>query len=141
MNQPIQMSDFAARFAQYEYLTMQAKEPMSKQAALKKVSGNFINYDVPTSPGLQWLNDHGFAMFTKYALRIQRPIFDLFMEKPASMLASIFITGLGGIPTPFDAGFLNQNILDKLTNPMSGALDAWDEPLPFNALLHTMSLK
>ncbi|QPG06982.1 hypothetical protein IT774_07715 [Salinimonas marina] len=141
MNQPIQMSDFAARFAQYEFLTQQSDKPLSKKEALKRVSGNFINYDVPTSPGLQWLNDLGLMMFTKYALRVQRPIFDLFMEKPASMLASVLLTGTFGIPTPFEASFLSQNLLDKLTNPVSSGLDAWDEPLPFNALLHTIGIK
>ncbi|AYA64335.1 hypothetical protein [Alteromonas sp. RKMC-009] len=141
LNQPIQMSDFAARYAQYRHLTETAENKLSKSDALAKVSRNFVNYDIPTSQGLQYLNDMGLLYFTKYALRIQRPVYELFREQPASTLANMFLIGNMGIPSPVDAAWFQSSILDKIGNPVSTGLNAWDEILPINGILHAMGFK
>ena len=39
---------------------------MGFQEAITEASQTFINYDVPTSPGMQYMNDMGLFMFTKF---------------------------------------------------------------------------
>lgn len=133
MNQPIQMSDFAARFAMFEYLTEMAPEKLDDQTALNTVSEHFVNYDIPTSPQLQWLNDHGLLMFSKYYLRILRPVWSTFAEKPASTILSLMMTLDNALTSPVET-VLSSTIFDKITNPISSGLDAWDEPLPLQAV-------
>ncbi|WP_269519445.1 hypothetical protein [Alteromonas sp. BMJM2] len=133
MNQPIQLSDFAARFAMYEYLTEIAPEKMDANSALETVSEHFVNYDIPTSPALQWLNDHGLLMFSKYYLRILRPVLSTFMDKPASTILSLMMTTGNSLTSPVET-ILGTSVFDKITNPISSGLDAWDEPIPLQAI-------
>jgi len=60
---------------------------MSHEDSIADIVDTFVNYDIPTSPEMQWLNDMGFFMFTKYALRILRVVFRLLEEAPATALA------------------------------------------------------
>ena len=84
-----QVSDFIARYALYKQKiadmpktvrTAEAKETY-KNLVLGEVTESFVNYDVPTSKELQWINDMGFLMFTKFYFRIQKIIFGLFTKK------------------------------------------------------------
>lgn len=137
MNQPIQLSDFAARFAMYEFLTQVSPERIDSEEALNQVSEHFVNYDIPTSPQLQWLNDHGLMLFSKYYLRILKPVYDTFLDKPASTVLSLMLTSGNLLTSPLET-VVTSSVFDKITNPVSSALDAWDEPLPLNAVLHAI---
>ncbi|RKZ99329.1 MAG: hypothetical protein DRQ47_11235 [Gammaproteobacteria bacterium] len=90
-------SDFVARYSLYKHLTKKGgKYPVDKdgrvnQNALQITVDTFINYDVPTQPHMQWLNDMGILMFTKFFLRIQKIILRIFRDAPAALVSKLLI--------------------------------------------------
>lgn len=98
-------SDFMSRYAQYrialEKLGKRSEEKLGRKltdAEMKKleyhvaleVRDAFINYSNPDSPLLQYINDMGLSLFTKYALRIQRIGTELMSGKPIRAGAALF---------------------------------------------------
>lgn len=124
LSQGTQLSDFVARYALYQHLTTREEAPMAKQDAIRKASDVFVNYDVPSHPNIQYLNDSGIFMFTKYYLRIQRTLMEQWRENPARalvlMAAGDYFDGFqtildaSGYHSPFEAGAFK-------------IFDAWDE--------------
>lgn len=88
------MSDFVARYTLYEYETTKAKNPLSKEEAIDSASDSFINYDLPMAPGLQYTDDMGITMFTKYFIRIQKVLLKLAKDHPARVIALIAMQDL-----------------------------------------------
>lgn len=81
-----QASDFAARYALIEGLKAQG---VSKTEAINTAKDAFIIYSNPDSKLLQYLNDMGLVMFTKYFMRIQRVISKGAMDHPISFLLAL----------------------------------------------------
>lgn len=119
LSQATQYSDFIARYTLYQHLTQRSKAPMSHSEALERISDSFINYDVPSERQMQYLNDMGVFMFTKYYLRIQRVILQQFREKPVRGLLLVLLDNyLQGMQMIMDSGFWG-----RLGNPLEwGAL-------------------
>jgi len=84
--QATQYSDFVARYTLYKHNINTKK--MNKDEALLDIIETFVNYDIPTSPEMQWLNDMGFLMFTKFLFRIQKVIFKSFKNNPVNALST-----------------------------------------------------
>jgi hypothetical protein len=142
LNNPIQMSDFSARYVQYKYLTETQSNPLSAEQAIVQITENFINYDIPTGRALQYLNDMGLIMFTKYFIRIQKPILRLFLTKPANGLLMLLLQDMFGFATPADSLMgLNMNPANKLSNPLFTMFGAPDEIATLNLLLHGTGIK
>ena len=129
-----QYGDFSAKYVMYKHFTEKAKVRLTHDAAITKASNNFINYDVPTSKGMQYANDMGLLMFTKYNLRIQRALFELMGKRPASAIGqAIVINALSNLPPGIDPMVFNQ-IGNPLRSGPLGLLGAWDEPFPIQIL-------
>ena len=92
-----QKSDFVARYAQYNLEQERGKrrfytkydrrmnadeEQAMKDRLMVDIREAFINYTKPDSALVQYINDMGFAMFTKYAWRIQKVIKDGVAKRP-----------------------------------------------------------
>lgn len=135
LSQTTQLSDLVARYAIYEHVTTRRKDPLSKADALRLAEDSFVNYDLPSHRTLQYLNDMGIVMFTKYYLRIQKVIMRLVREKPARglMLAAIgnMFSGLDSI---MDSSWLNKIGNNPLQEGAFGYLGALKE-LPAIKLL------
>jgi len=116
--QATQYSDFVARYTLYQHnLT---KKGMSKQEALLDIVETFINYDVPTSPELQWLNDMGFLMFTKFLFRIQKVIFKLIKDNPANALALHALQrGFGEVSDITDSNLVTTSLFGRIRNSLT----------------------
>jgi hypothetical protein len=84
-----QLSDFMARYTQYQYLVSREENRLSKEDALQQASDDFVNYDIPMHRNMQYLDDMGIFMFTKYFLRIQKVIARLVRERPGRVLGAI----------------------------------------------------
>lgn len=97
-------SDFVARYAQYKSVMKRqtkqlerkkgkklSKEEFSKleKDVLRDIKDAYINYTRPDHPILQYLNDMGFVLFTKYALRIQRIALNLLSGHPIRAAAAL----------------------------------------------------
>lgn len=120
MSQGTQLSDFVARYTLVKHLTTRPKNALSMEEALDQASDAFVNYDVPTHRGIQYMNDMGIIWFTKYYFRIQRTILQLYREQPARAMALIAMnTMMPGMPSLMDAQLTER--MDS--NPLSvGAL-------------------
>lgn len=129
-----QYSDFIARFALYQHSMDKVQDGASKisnaeersnfiakgrEEALADAIETFINYDIPTSKQLQWLNDMGILMFTKFLFRIQKIIFALLRDRPASSLAVYSLQQVFGdfadIP---DSNLVTTSIMDRFNTPL-----------------------
>lgn len=111
LNNTTQLSDFTAKYVMYNYYRNNApkKERLDHDAAIQIASDNFINYDMPTSKGMQYLNDMGIIMFSKYNLRIQKALFRLLERKPARALLQALVMHHGtDIPYGIDPIVWNQ---------------------------------
>ena len=97
-----QISDFAARYALHKYNT--EVKGMSHEESLEDATETFINYEWNSSAGLQYLNDMGILMYTKFLFRIQKVIMKAFRDKPINAYTSLAIQGaIYDIPLPHDA--------------------------------------
>ncbi len=104
----MQASDFGARYSRYYYLIENGVDPKDAE---KQVLDNQINYNWGNADVVQWLNDNGFAMFTKFLERIQRVIKKTTLDKPFNVLAAALMGGmiledspLGDFATPDTIG-------------------------------------
>ena len=85
-SQITQLSDFVARYTLYQHLITRKHNPLSKEDAVHEASESFINYDIPMHRTMQYMDDMGFTMFTKYFLGIQRVLMKTARESPLRML-------------------------------------------------------
>lgn len=105
-------SDFTARYAQHTLMKERelskikrktGREPTKEEAkAIDEelainIRDAFVNYSQPDSRIMQYMNDMGFIMFTKYMVRIQKVIQD----------------GVGKHPIRFALALLGQEMLDQ----------------------------
>ena len=129
-----QYSDFSAKYVMYKYYTEKAKTKLSHEEALQEASDNFINYDVPTSPVMQYANDMGLLMFTKYNIRIQRALFKLVTKRPASALSQfVLMNQFSSLPPGIDPIVFNQ-VGNPFRTGAFGFFGVLDEPFPLKIL-------
>lgn len=104
LSRTTQLSDFVARYTLFQHLTTRKRDPLSRSDAIQRASDSFVNYDIPMQRQLQYLDDMGVMMFTKYFLRIQRVLFRLVKEHPLQMLMMVGLHNyLGGLPIVTDS--------------------------------------
>lgn len=129
-----QFGDFTSKYVLYKYSMEKADRKLSHEEAIQRASDAFVNYDIPTSAELQYLNDVGVMMFTKYRLRIQRAMLTLMKERPGSAIAqSVLVSRFTNAPSA-----LEPNIFTGFGNPFaSGVLqlpEAVTQPLPIKLM-------
>jgi hypothetical protein len=104
LSRTTQLSDFVARYTLFQHLTTRKRNPLSREEAIQRASDSFVNYDIPMQRQLQYLDDMGLMMFTKYFLRIQRVLFRLVKEHPLQVLMMVGLHNyLGGLPIVTDS--------------------------------------
>lgn len=122
-----QLSDFVARYTLYQHLTTRKNEPLSEKEALSRSIDSFIMYDIPMHPLLQYADDSGLFMFTKYFLRIQRVLRTMWHDNPGRMMAALLLDhtlGLGPIVLDSAAALrIGNNPLDSGAFKFFGSLD------------------
>ena len=108
----------------YNELQRKVKKEGSKKsqaAIVEEVARTFIEYDIPTSRGLQYLNDMGLLMFTKFPLRIASVIMETIQDAPTKAIAfEIAQQVLGDIQDITD-----DNLIKKGYQLLSGNLLRW----------------
>ena len=87
LREATQVSDFVARYATYKYRT--EEQGKGHQESIDEVMDTFVNYDWNTNANMQWLNDMGILMYTKFLFRIQKVIFNQFKDRPINAYASL----------------------------------------------------
>ena len=134
LNNATQFSDFSSKYVMYKYYTTKAKDKMGHDEAIQTASDNFVNYDIPTAKGLQYLNDMGVVMFTKYNIRIQKALFQLMKKRPATAMAqALFINSFTNMESGIDP-LIWFNMGNPLRGGAIGLPSALDEPLPIKMI-------
>ena len=110
-----QYSDLTARYAQYHLMK---RKGHSEQAIMKTLRNAFINYNKPNSPLMEWANQVGLVMFTKYYIRIQRFIVSFGKENPFKTILALGIDGYLGDPATANDSFLLTAGLPGVNNPL-----------------------
>lgn len=118
LSEATQFSDFSAKYVLAKHEMNKAiKQGKIKEDAFNlgvwEAQKSFINYDIPTSMGLDYANRMGLMVFTKFFLRFQHALVKTFKEKPAQTLATHYLfesMGQQGILEPF--------VLNRLGNPI-----------------------
>lgn len=135
MSQMTRLSDFMARYTMYQHL-ISKKEPLSKQEATQKVSEAFINYDIALHRSIQYTDDMGITMFTKYFIGIQKVLLDTLRENPARVLTGVLLSKFLGLgPTVLDGSMWNHIGNNPFRSGPFELLDALDELPMINAPL------
>ena len=103
MTKATQYSDFIGRFTLHEY-NMNKKQVKGKNGKVRKgmefydsiqdVLDAFVNYDLPTRKEIQYGNNIGLLMFSKFTLRILRAIYSLAKDRPISLTAMVALQNL-----------------------------------------------
>lgn len=120
-----QVSDFAARYSVHKKLM---EEGYSNQAAIEEVMDIFLNYDVPTHRNIQYLNDIGVLMFSKYLLRVQRQIARMFKKNPSRTISMLALQNIFGEVSDITDSmlFLGTSPLTRINNPLN-LVDVWEQ--------------
>jgi len=98
-----QYSDFVARYALIKH---RESEGVDRKTAIEEALDTFVDYDVNTNPYVQYSNDIGLFMYTKFLFRIQKVIMRVFRDNPTQAL-SILIgeLAIGDVPDIADSNF------------------------------------
>ena len=117
-----QLSDFVARYALYKH---KQETGMEKAEAINYVVETFVNYDLPTHAALQYANDMGFVMFSKFFLRIQKVILRQLVDKPVNVLATLWAQQLLSYDAPdiMDTAFSTSGVTNRSSLLPLGHLD------------------
>tara|TARA_B100000929_G_scaffold108179_1_gene85729 strand:+ start:37875 stop:47864 length:9990 start_codon:yes stop_codon:yes gene_type:complete len=117
-----QLSDFVARYALHKH---QLENGMEYNESVTRIVDTFVDYDSPTHVSIQYLNDMGVLMFTKFFIRIQKVILRQIRENPGNVLSFVLMQQLLGIDAPdiFETIALDPgNLGNRLYSPF-GALE------------------
>lgn len=127
-----QQSDFVFKYAIHQ---QEMRKGKTNKEAIARAREVFINYDIPTNRFIQFLNDTGLWMFTKFALRIQRVILRLMKEKPLRLATEALVSEQLGNPS-----IISLNLISSagggggLRNPMTNVLSMYEHALPIQLL-------
>jgi len=86
-----QLSDFVARYTLYQHLVNKAEGKLNHEEAIQEASDAFVNYDIPMHRAIQYSDDMGLTLFTKYFLRIQKVLAKTVKDNPARVLTGIIL--------------------------------------------------
>lgn len=124
-----QQSDFVFKYAIYK---QELRKGKTKDEAIDLARTVFIDYDIPNSKAIQFVNDIGLWMFTKFALRIQRALIHYIKTKPGKLVAEHAVSsGVMGNESILSLNILNSfNGTHPLRNPTGGVLTMYEHALP-----------
>lgn len=89
-----QYGDFVGRFVQYNWQTKVKGRP--KRQAIHDALDTFIYYNIPQNRILQFLNDNGMMMFTKFFFRIQHIVARTFARNPVQASLTLGLQNMAG---------------------------------------------
>ena len=113
-----QYTDFIARFVKYKWDT--EEKEIDSLTAIRDATKKFIFYNEPQNRALQWGNDMGFTMFTKFYFRIQPIVTEMYGERAASMIGLYMLQRmLGDIEDVNDFYLDSTSFTGRLRSPLT----------------------
>lgn len=124
-----QMSDFVARYTLHKH---NLDKGIKFEESIDNIMDTFINYEEPTHKTVQWLNDVGLFMFTKFFIRIQKVILRQLRDKPLNVFALWGVEQFLGVDlsTIDDSLASPQDFINRVYDPLDALETAITPPLP-----------
>lgn len=125
-----QQSDFVFKYALYK---QEMRRGSTSEAALRLARQVFIEYDVPTSKGMTFINDNGIFMFTKFTLRIMRVLVHFIKTRANKLLIeNAAMAMLFNNPSLLSLNFISQmwGGRNPLNMPLDDVLTMYDNAFP-----------
>lgn len=117
LRESAQLSDFVARYTLHQH---NLKKGMSEADSLDMIVEIFINYDLPTHKAIQYANDMGLLMFTKFFIRIQKVIMRIMKDHPGNVMATVLLQQqFGDFSEILDSSVVGTDLFGKINNPLS----------------------
>ena len=110
----MQYSDFGARYSTYYNLKHKG---VPHRIAVKQILDNQINYNVKQGKGMQWLEDRGFMMFTKFLLRIQKVLSRITLKNPLNIGLAVITGGTLYEDSPLGDSMLTRDLMSSAHTP------------------------
>jgi hypothetical protein len=134
MRNATQISDFVARFTLHQHNIN--KQKMSEEDSINNIVETFVNYDLPTHKSIQYLNDMGLVMFSKFFIRIQKVILRQLTQRTGNVISLFLIQQILGINISdiFDGAVVMPNTIEnKFADPI-GHIDTLASIHLFNTI-------
>jgi hypothetical protein len=111
LQKTVEYGDFLAKAVQYDHLTQ--KKGYSKEAALAKISEEYVHYGRTMGRTQSYLNDMGLMWFMNFKLKTAKVALSMMRENPVQCLlgAMVPMPEITGVGTP-----LGDNFVSKLLN-------------------------
>lgn len=118
MKYSTQVSDFTARYALYVHLSKD--KTLTEAQKFSDISESFINYDTPSHRMMEALNSVGLLWFTKYVLRVQKPLWNAVKANPSRAMLLMFFDYI----TDSFTLVTESSMFNRLYNPLKlGAIE------------------
>jgi hypothetical protein len=135
MNNSVKLTDYIARYVLHEHYTK--TQGMDHKKAMESVIDEFVNFSLPTHRMVEYLNEVGLLWFTKFGLRILKPIKNAAVDKPFDFLLTFLASEHMGFDNIANSiPLVTNNPLNKIGNPFSNFLGSLDEILSINMILN-----
>ena len=123
MRNATQVSDFVGRFVLHQHNIN--KLGMKEDASVDNIVETFINYDLPTHRSIQYLNDMGFLMFTKFFIRVQKVILRQLTTRTANVMSLLLMQWALDLPIAdiFDSSVVGDDSIENKWNNPIGVVD------------------
>jgi len=151
LNNAVKATDFVSRYTMYKWYTdpSRGKERFKydeaiaaghktekaiadfiHKKAVAQVIHEFVNFNLPTHKMIEYGNAMGFIWYSKYFLRILKPIANAIKEHPFEAITAFLMAGAFGLPSIWNSvPFLSKNPLNLIENPFSAFIDSMDESI------------
>jgi hypothetical protein len=160
LNNSVKMTDFVARYIMYKYYTdptrgkdrlgyaeaekwaLHKSGPLRErdiaatihEKAVGQVMHDFVNFNLPTHPMIEWANEVGLFWFTKYALRVLKPVATMIQEKPYEALTALALADVMGASHVGESLIgITRDPLSVVGNAVTGFIGSGDEPITIHA--------
>jgi len=119
-NNAVKMTDFMARYVLYNHY-VHGEKIKTHEEAMAAVTEEFIDFTIPTHRITEYLNKIGLLRFTKYGLRVLKPIATSATDRPFDAAMAVLTSGFLGWDNVFGSiPFVTKNPLSMI----GGVLDA-----------------
>jgi len=110
--------------------TLISNSPQNAEQAASSVIEEFINFNLPTHKTIEYLNKTGFFWFTKYGIRVLKPILKSAIDKPFDAAMSVLTATSLGLDHIYNSiPFATKGGFAFISNPVSMFTDTIDLPV------------
>jgi hypothetical protein len=127
LNNAVKMTDFIGRYIMYKHYTSPARgnKQLDHKTAVAQVIHEFVDFNLPTHRMLEYGNAIGLVWFSKYALRILKPVKNMIADDPYAAVSSLILSNHFNLDSVGGSILgISRNPIDMLGNPLSALIES-----------------